>query len=76
MKQTLIRPTTGSFVAIWKHNGSLWSSTYRYNYSGALEEYATDVVDPENPDNIIGDHWKRSSIPVGVVTDIVYFTLD
>lgn len=39
MKSVNKAPDTGQFVAIWQHNGVLWSGTYRWGDDGLLEEY-------------------------------------
>lgn len=33
MKSTNNMPETGQFVAVWVHNGNLWSGTYKWKNS-------------------------------------------
>lgn len=45
-------PTNGQFIAVWFHNGELWSDTLRWNASAELESFqdmAEEEWVPEDP---------------------------
>lgn len=39
MKQANHMPTSGNFVAVWQHNGQVWSTSYHLDADGYYTAY-------------------------------------
>lgn len=54
MKQVSEMPTSGQFVAVWKWNGAVWSSAYKWE-SSYLNVYS-----------IFDDEWEQIEHPLSL----------
>jgi len=39
------RPTEGQFIAVWEHEGEIWSSTFDYDNENCLLHYVASIPD-------------------------------
>lgn len=42
MKQVNTMPASGNFVAVWQHNGQVWSTSYHLDADGYYTAYNED----------------------------------
>lgn len=64
-KRVYTPPKDGTqFIAMWSHNGSVWSNTCRYNDLGYLEVFSEELNDfetgtypPSNKEIIYYTNW-------------------
>ena len=70
MKTTTTEPTSGQFVAMWEHNGVLWSQNTKINSRGEREVFI-DAYD----ENEFGDEWIEDPSTYPRDTEITFYQL-
>ena len=69
MKTTTTEPTSGQFVAIWEHNGALWTENVRI-VNGSRERFI-DYYE----ENEFGDEWVADDENYPRDTEITFYQL-
>jgi hypothetical protein len=67
MKSTDNMPETGQFVAVWEHNGNVWSGTYKWKDSELLR-YSV-YQDRWLPIYLKGERWYSNSQTIFYLMD-------